>query len=116
MPATLLWFRAYCGLLSLLYLALAGLGIAMLVTPPEQMEMDNFESTMFGTMVLVLGILFFLPTLLGYFLPPRPGGWVIGFALILMGITTVVLLPVSVILLLFWKKPPVQAWFGRNVS
>ena len=115
-PATILWFRAYCALLSLLYLGLAGLGVAILVVPPEQIEMESLEANLFGTMVLVMGILFFLPTLLGFFLPPRPGGWVIGFGLILMGVTTVILLPMSILLLLFWKKPAVQTWFGRNVS
>ncbi len=116
MPSTILWFRAYCGLLSLLYLGLAGTGIALLVTSPEQLAMEALEARTFGIMVLVLGILFFIPTLLGYFLPPRPGGWLIGFALILMGVTTVALVPISLPLLHFWKKPIVQAWFGRIVS
>lgn len=115
-PNTILWFRAFCGLLSLLYLAVAGLGIGILVTPPEELGMEPMQSTVFGSMVIVLGILFFLPTLLGQSLPPRPGAWVIGFALILMGVTTVILVPLSLPLLHFWKKPALQAWFGRNVS
>jgi len=116
MPNTILWFRAYCGLLSVLYLAVVGLGIAILVSSPEELGMEKTQATVFGTMVLVLGLLFFLLTLLGQSLPPRPGAWVIGFALILMGVTTVVLVPISLPLLHFWKKPAVQTWFRRNVS
>lgn len=113
MPAAFRWFRLYCVLLSLLYLAVAGLGIFFLISPPPEMELDRIASALIGTLFILTGLFLAFATALGPFLPQRDWAWLYGLALICLGLTSLVLLPVSLPLLIFWRKEPVRTWFGR---
>ncbi|MEM9280917.1 MAG: hypothetical protein AAGA96_03760 [Verrucomicrobiota bacterium] len=116
MPATIKWFRIYCVVLAALYVLVAALGVAILALPPEKLQMGKQESVAAGGLFIVMGLVFFLLVLPGLFLPPRPGGWIYGLVLICIGLTSVLFLPICIPLLIFWLKPPVQFWFGRNLS
>ncbi len=116
MPKTIFWFRIYCGLLAFLYLLVTAGGIAFLVIPAETLEMARTEAVVIGSLFIAMGLVFFIMTFLGLFLPQRPGGWIYGLVLICIGLTSAVFLPICIPLLLFWLKQPVQAWFGRNPS
>jgi hypothetical protein len=46
------------------------------------------------------------------FLPRRPWAWVLDLVLIVMGVLTLLFLPLALPLLFFWLKRNVQDWFG----
>tara|TARA_R110000850_G_scaffold141460_3_gene263313 strand:- start:4882 stop:5232 length:351 start_codon:yes stop_codon:yes gene_type:complete len=116
MPKTIVWFRAYCGLLAFLYLLLMAGGIAILVIPAENMGMQALEARVVGGLFIGMGLIFFFISLMGFYLPRRSGGWTCGLILICIGLTSAIFLPVCIPLLIFWRKPEIQQWFGRNVS
>ena len=116
MPSTILWFRIYCGLLCALYLAVAGAGIAFLVVSPETLEMDSASAKLLGILFLGMGGGMTFLSFLGFFMPQRPGAWTYCLMLIVLGLTSLVFLPISLPLLISWLKPQTQEWFGRNVS
>ena len=113
MPAAFRWFCFYCALLALLYFSVAGLGVFFLVSPPPEMELDQIARALIGAPFILTGLFLAFATALGPFLPQRDWAWLYGLALICLGLTSVVLLPLSLPLLIFWRKEPVKSWFGR---
>ncbi len=116
MPATISWFRFYCGLLCLVYFALAGLGVSFFFVDPETMGVDDAIAPIIGILVTGMGLVFLFLSFLGFFMPRRSGAWTYCLILICMGLTSFVFLPLCVPLLIFWLKEPTQTWFGRNLS
>lgn len=116
MPATIPWFRFYCALLCLVYLALAAFGVACFIVAPDTFGFDAAIAPIMGILFTGMGLVFFFLSLLGFFMPRRSGGWTYCFVLICMGLTSAVFLPLCIPLLIFWLKPPTQEWFGRNPS
>ncbi|MDF2375826.1 MAG: hypothetical protein P1U81_06260 [Verrucomicrobiales bacterium] len=111
MPATILWFRAYAALLALTYLGLVALGVVFLALPPEQLEMTSAESVLVGWIFILLGLLFTAAVLPAFFLPRQGWAWIYGLALMVMGLTSVIFIPLCIPLIIFWLKDPVKDWF-----
>ena len=112
-PGAVLWFRAYCALMALIYLATMGISAIFFVFDPEDLEMSRFEATMMGALLGGLGFVFFVMYLVPYVLPRRPWVWVYDIVLIAIGLTSCLTLPLALPLLIFWLKPEPKAWFGR---
>ncbi|MDF1658704.1 MAG: hypothetical protein P1U58_13910 [Verrucomicrobiales bacterium] len=93
MPKTLSWFRVYVVILGLLYLGLIALGVVFLVLPPEKLDMSLGQNVLVGWVFILFGIIFSLFVIPSFFLPQRGGAWVYGLAVIILGITSVVLIP-----------------------
>ncbi|MEM1441780.1 MAG: hypothetical protein AAGF67_05525 [Verrucomicrobiota bacterium] len=110
-PKALAWFRFYLALLALFYLALIGLGVVFLTIAPESLQMSGAQTALIGVVFVLLGILFLLAVLPAFSLPRRGGAWIYGLALIVLGMTSLVLLPVSLPLLMQWLRDPVKDWF-----
>ena len=115
MPSAVRRFRVYCALLCLVHLLVAAAGIALFFLPAEAMELDRPILVVLGSVTLLLGLFVAALAWIGLHMPRRPGAWTWGQILLLLGITSLVLVPLAVPLLLSWKKPEVQSWFGRNV-
>ena len=111
MPKAILWFRAYVVLLVLFYLSLVAVGILFLFLSPESLEMTAGQSTLVGFVLILLGLPFSLFVLPALSLPKRGGAWVYGLSIIILGITSIVLLPFGLPLLFCWLKDPVKDWF-----
>ena len=109
-------FKIYCMVQCLIYALVTILGIAILVRPPEVLELERAPALVLGLMFLLLGLSFFFLSYLGLHLPRRPGAWLVGLVLICLGITNFLLMPFSAFLLRSWRKEEMQAWFGRNPS
>lgn len=109
-------FRLYCKIQCLVYLAVAAIGVVILAGPPAILELEKTPALILGAVFLAMGLFFLFLSSLGLYLPQRPGAWVIGLVLLCLGVTNLILLPFSMILLRSWRKPEMEAWFGRNPS
>ena len=110
-PKTLFWFQLYVVLQATLYLCLVGAGIAFLIIPAEELEMSMGQDILVGWVFILLGIMFFLFVIPALFLPRRGGAWIYGLAVIILGLTSVVLFPLCLPLLVCWFRDPVKDWF-----
>ena len=115
-PPAYKWFVVYCVLMAVLYLVVAVMGIVFLVVdaPPDQ-EMDPVEAKIMGAVFLVMGLMFFVPYAATPFLPRKSWVWVVGIVLICLGLTSACCLPVCIPLLIYWLKPEMKAFYGRDV-
>lgn len=114
-PPAVRRFRTYCVLLCVLHLLVAVAGVALFFLPAEAMELGRPVVIVLGITTLFLGLFVAALAWIGLHMPRRPGAWTWSLILLCLGITSVVLVPLALPLLLAWKKPEVQAWFGRNV-
>jgi drug/metabolite transporter (DMT)-like permease len=113
-PPVYKWFLAYCILMALIYLVVALMGIIFLVTGPDP-EMSELEATIMGLVFLVMGLVFFAGYAVGPFLPRKSWAWVYGMVLICIGLTSACCLPACIPMLIFWLKPELKAFFGREL-
>jgi hypothetical protein len=114
-PPAFTWFIVYCVLMAFLYIATAALGIAFLFAEPDP-QMSAAEAKIMGAVMIILGLGFFVPYALAPFLPRKSWVWVLGLVLICLGMTSACCLPACIPLLIFWLKPEMKAFYGRNVS
>jgi uncharacterized membrane protein len=113
-PAVVRWYYVYCGVLCVVYLAVAACCLPLFLIEPAELDMGKTEAVLMGVMMLVMGLVFFVLFLMPFFLPRRPWVWVFDFVLICIGMTSACFLLACVPLLLFWLKPETKAWFGKS--
>ena len=116
-PGVVTWFTVYALLMALVYLLLAGFGVAIFVVGPEQFqtaENDAQAMTIQGVVFIVMGLALCVPFAIAPFLPRKPGVWIYDLVLICLGLTSCACLPITIPLLIFWIKPENKLWFGRN--
>lgn len=111
-PKCIIWFKVYCGFMALMYLFIIVFGLVLLVFP-EQLEMNRIEALVTGFACLVVGLVLFIPFLMGIFLKPKPWVWIFDIVLICIGFTSCLTLAFSIPLFIFWIKPDLKAYFGR---
>ena len=109
------WFILYCVLMALVYLFTAIMGIFFLFAEPDQ-EMSAEEATVMGTVILILGLVFFVPYALAPFLPRKSWVWVFGLVLICLGLGSACCLPICIPLLIYWLKPEMKTFYGRDLN
>ena len=114
-PPVYKWFVTYCILMALLYMTMAVMGIVFMFTEPDP-EMSAAEAKVMGVVILILGLVFFVPYALAPFLPRKSWVWVFGLVLICIGLTSACCLPVCIPLLIFWLKPEMKAFYGRTLD
>ena len=113
-PKAILWYQIYCGLLAAVYLLLIITGVVILAIPAASLETKNFEKFWTAGICIVFGVPFLFASLLPLFVEPKPWLWVYGIVLIALGLTSCCFWPVCIPLLIFWLKPDIQRFFGRN--
>lgn len=111
---TKFWFNIYSGFMSLIYLAVVGLGVLLLFGASVSKGKDAAEMTIMGIVYGLIGLIFFLPFAIALFLPRKPWVWVYSLVLIIIGLMGCPTVFASVPLLIFWLKPETKAYFGRN--
>jgi SNF family Na+-dependent transporter len=114
MPQTIIWFRVYSIFLALVYVACIAGGAFFLTLDPSEAEMPETWIAVFGSLFILMSLIFAIGFGLGAFLPPKPWAWVYGMVLICIGMTSALFLPFCIPLLIFWLKDPVNEWFGRK--
>lgn len=113
-PAVVTWFKIYCGLLCLLYLALAGFGCALIVVPSDQLDWEPIEKVLIVMGMIGMGLPLAAACLIPLILRPRSWLWVYDLVVICAGMTSACCAPFSIVLLIFWLKPEVKQYFGAK--
>jgi O-antigen ligase len=108
-----MWFKLYCGAMTLLYALLMVLGGILTVLGPSMAEEEEaavlaIEGIVFAVMGLPLAALFGV----GLFLPQRKWAWIYGIVLIALGMTSACCLPATIPLLIFWIKQEMRVYFN----
>ena len=111
---TFFWYRVYCAVLALLYLAVIIFGVALIIYQPQTREYEPQELMIMGIIYAALGVIFFLVFAVALFLPPKPYNWIVGIVMMAIGMTSCCFVPFLVPLFIFWLKPETKAFFGRN--
>ena len=114
-PSVYKWFVAYCVFMALGYLTAAAMGIVFLFIEPDA-DMSAAEARILGVVCLIVGLVFFIPYAAAPFLPRQSWVWVFGLVLICIGLGSACCLPACIPLLIFWLKPEMKAFYGRNVN
>ncbi len=114
-PPVVVWYKAYCALLTFTYMAVAALGVFFIVARHSLADAENPpEGFLLGGLVcVVVGSFFAAPCLAALFLPPRPWVWIYHLVIICVGMTSACCIPICVPLLVFWIRPDTKAYFGR---
>jgi hypothetical protein len=105
-PAVVIWYRVYCIGMAVMYAALAGAGIWLLLAEPMQGE-DAITWIVLAAVSVPLAILFLVGTLV----PRSKAGWIFGIVLIAIGVSGCTLVA-AVPLLIFWINNRTREWFG----
>jgi cell division protein FtsW (lipid II flippase) len=108
------WYRVYCGVMIVIYLALAGIGITFTFVQPESSSQKPEEVMIMGIIYAVLGVTLLLIFAVAFFLPRTPWNWIVGIVMMALGMTSCCFMPFLIPLLIYWLKPETQAYFGRN--
>jgi hypothetical protein len=114
-PPVYRWFVAYSIFMALLYAFTALMGIFFLFMEPDA-EMSAEEAKIMGSVMIAMGLLFCVPYAAAPFLPRQSWVWILGLVLICIGLTSACCLPACVPLLIFWLKPEMKAFYGRNLD
>ncbi len=131
-PSVLIWYKAYCVAMALMYGLVLLLGVVMLMAPAffkdylgsagkGAEELDQVASQVIGGVYVIMGVLLALLYVAGAFLPARPWAWIVGIVLIALSFTSCCCIPVSIPLLIYWIKPATKVYFysaeeaGRTV-
>jgi hypothetical protein len=126
-PRVLIFYRVYCGLLTVLAVLDILTGLALLVLRPwfAQMAAENPPPPLdnllplflnFGPVLAAvsigLGILMTVLFGLTFFLPRKPWVWIYHLALIGIGLTDPCFFLPCLILMIYWLKPHNRTYFG----
>jgi hypothetical protein len=113
-PPVVLWFKVYGWILVAMYLAVAAISLVFFLMSPRELEMRAGEAIVIGSILLGMGLFFTAACLPPLVFPPRPWTWVYSLVLICIGLTSPCFLPASIPLLIFWLKPEVKAYYGKE--
>lgn len=117
MPQVVVWYRAYCGLMTFLFLLLVGVGGYLaffgVQTLPTSGPEEEVAIQASGWFYLVAGSILIWPFALGIFLGNASWCWIYGIVLICLSFTSGCCLPVGIPLLIFWLKPETKRYYGR---
>lgn len=111
---TFLWYRVYCAVLVVLYLAVTIIGVALAVMRPDTRDYSSNEIFFVGIIYAVVGFVFAIVFSVALLLPPKPYNWIVGIVMICLGMTSCCFLPFCIPLIIYWFKPETKAFFGRT--
>ncbi len=112
-PQVVLWYKVYLGFLCFLYFVVMAAGSLPLILDLSEEDLDGMPPMLVAILYVGIGGVFFIVSLIGFFLKRSPGPWVFHLVMICLGMTGCTII-FSIPLLIFWIKPETKMWFGRN--
>ncbi|GAB5402296.1 MAG: hypothetical protein Aurels2KO_05270 [Aureliella sp.] len=107
-PKVWIWYKVYCGFMTLLYLMCFIVGIFLLLSANEIASVEPTDPPLVikiqGIVLGAIGVTFTTLFGTGLFLRPSKVAWYVGFATIGIGMTSACCLPATIPLLIFWLK------------
>jgi hypothetical protein len=113
-PKVVTWFKVYCVVLCIMYVAVAAASLIFFMVDPAALEMPALWARAIGVLCLLLGLGLFAACLLPLVIGPRPWLWTYDLVIICLGLSSPLFLPACVPLLIFWIKPETKNYFGRE--
>jgi uncharacterized paraquat-inducible protein A len=114
-PPVFNWFIAYSLSMAFLYLVAAVMGIIIMFAEPSS-ERDAEEAKLTGIVMLIVGLMCFVPYVSTPFLGRQSWVWVFNLVLICIGLSSACCLPACIPLLIFWVKPEVRRYYGKDLT
>ena len=117
-PAVLEWYSKYCRFAAALFAAASLVGVYI----ARQNEQLAVSADLEPMALILLGVLWTLTMLFLAFVhvaafqtrQREPWAWALHAVVISIGLTTLILWPLTFPLLAKWLKPDTQRWFGRE--
>lgn len=113
-PGAVTWFKVYCGLLCVTYLLVVLFCVPFFVWIVPESDMPAPLAVLFGGLMLGVGLVCLVACFLPFVLQPKPWVWVYDLVIICLGLTSACFMVFSIPLLIFWLKPEVRRYFGRE--
>ena len=113
-PQVIKWFRVYCWVLCVLYLAVASYSLVFFLSDPAELGMSRAVAYAVGVGLLSMGLGLLVASLLPLVLRPQPWLWTYDLVIICLGMTSACFLPACIPLLIFWLKPEAKRYFGKT--
>jgi hypothetical protein len=112
-PPAVKWYVVYSVLMAIMYLLCAIGGAVLLSVDLSSLHLtkDVSEVKIQAIALLVVGFPLMLAFGVAPFLPRKPWNWIVGIALIGIGMTSCCCLPACIPLLIYWLKPETKAYF-----
>jgi hypothetical protein len=115
------YFKAYCGFMTLLYVLVMGLGVVLMLLPtldPSLAPTGPGEppTWVVGGLYAAVGLVLSVPYGLAIFVGQRPWVHIYGIILIGLTLTSCACIPIGLPLLLAWIKPEVKAWYQHGAT
>jgi len=111
-PDPVLWYQLYAGALALLYLAVVGFGIFVVVLGLEASGSAQVEALIQGVIFTGMGVVFGLASAASIFFPRTKWAHTTHIIILALGMTSCCCLPVCIPILMRYNKPDVKRWFG----
>ncbi len=113
-PIVIWLFKLYCVFIILCGLFSIGFGGVVLTFNPPAPSPARTEGIQIAALYFFMGAASALPALLGIFIPRKPWGWT--YSMILLGLSMLgcVCIPPAVLLLIFYLRPNVKAFYGKT--
>lgn len=112
-PTVVIWFKVYGWFMVVYGLGIAALSLVFFLMSPQELEMPRGDAIVVGSICLAMGLFFAAAGLPPLISGPRPWSWVYSLVLICIGLTSCTLV-VCIPLLIFWLKPEVKAYYGKE--
>lgn len=112
-PTVVTWFKVYGWFMVAYSLAVAAISLIFYLMPPEKLEMGRVEAIVVGSIFLGMGLFYAIAHLPPLISGPRPWAWVYSLVVICLGLGSCALVA-SIPLLIFWLKPEVKAYYGKE--
>lgn len=114
-PPIVRWYRAYCFVSAALGVVIYGIGGWRLYVLGGEVQDPAFDRAQFNVLVLILvgvGGFFTVVNFLAAFVKTTPAGWLLALTNLIIGALSLVCLPFSVPIIVFWVRDDVKRHFG----
>lgn len=112
-PDAILYARIYAAAMTLMYVLCTVGGVLLMLLPGAwDSGGPDLPPGIQGAIMAVVGLPFAALCSVAIFVGRRKWAYMLHFALMALGATSCLCLPVSLPLLIRWMKPDVKAWYG----
>jgi hypothetical protein len=113
-PSVVLWARLYAIAFAIMYLLCVVGGVALMVLVESVPGARGDEALLQGGILTVVGLPLMVISAIAAFAPRAKWGWILNVAVMGIGCTSCLCLPFAAILIVYWIKPEVKAWYGMT--
>lgn len=111
-PAAVTYYRIYAGVLAVLYLAVVGIGAALLMFNGEFSGHERGEMIVNAVVFIAVGLPLLFASGASIFFPQRKWTWIAHVIIAAMGTSSCCFAPFSILIILKYLEPDVKRYYG----